>query len=129
MSNYSKGSNGEYELIDAFEESNFRAIRAPGSGTTERESPDLVVGNGEQYYAFEVKRWKRDEYKYVEKRELEELWNWAEGFGAKPYLAVRFNYGDFAFFEKEELHETEKNYRVDRVKVPEALSIDDLRWD
>ena len=126
MSNYSKGSDGEYELIDIFEEEGFRAMRAPGSGTTERESPDLVIGNGETYYAFEVKRWKRDEYKYVEKRELEELWNWAEEFGAEPFLAVRFNYGDWAFFKKEELHSTDKNYRVDRVKVPEAQSLEEL---
>ena len=126
MSNYSKGSNGEYELIDAFEEHGYRALRAPGSGTTERESPDLVIGDCETYYAFEVKRWKRAEYKYVEKRELEELWNWAEGFGAEPFLAVRFNYGDWGFFKREELHETDQNYRVDRVKVPEAQSLEEL---
>lgn len=121
MTNYQKGSRGETELIGILEdEYDFVAMRAPASGGgTKREVPDVIAGNGDNFYVMEVKRWDRDiDYEYLSKEEVHSLEHFADMFGAEYFIAVRFDYGEWGFFKKEDLRETEKSYRVDEFKSP-----------
>lgn len=122
MTNYDKGSRGERELIEILEEQyGFVCMRAPASGAgTKRELPDVIAGDGENFYVMEVKRWDRDvDYEYLTKDEVNDLAYFAKMFGAEYYVAVRFDYGEWGFFKKDELRETKKSYRVDEFKKPE----------
>lgn len=124
---YDKGARGERELLQVFFDEGFVGFRAPSSGsTTNRELPDVLVGNGESIFAFEAKR-SGGEYKYIEEYEIADLCYFAESFGAEPYIAVRFDYGDWYFFKAEEMHQTaEGNYRVKEENVDEGRKISDI---
>lgn len=127
MSGYTKGAKGERELLEIFSEYNFVGLRAPSSGsTTERELPDVLVGDGCCVFAIEAKR-SGGEYKYIDKYEIDDLHYFAECFGAEPYIAVRFDYGDWYFFKQEELHETEGGqYRIKNENVNKGETISDI---
>lgn len=127
MTQYEKGARGERELGAIFEDMDYAYMRAPGSGTGDRELPDVIVGNSENVYAMEVKRWTNDvDYEYIEKYEVHDLEFFAENFNMEYFVAVRFDYGEWGFFKKEELHETENNYRVDMFKTTESQGLDRL---
>lgn len=123
-----KGSKGENELGELFADHGYAWVRTAGSGTANRELPDITVGKDGHFIVFEAKRWHHDyDYKYVTKKEVEDLMYFAEKFGAEYYIAARFNYKDWQFLKKDEMHETEKNYRIENVKNTEILrTIDDV---
>ena len=115
-----KGSKGENELGGLFEDSGYAWMRQAGSGTADRELPDIAVGNGFHFIVMEVKRWSNEaDYGYLSKREVEDLIYFAKNFGAEYYIAARFDYRDWQFFKKEEMHETKKSFRIDNVKNEE----------
>lgn len=116
-----KGNKGENELGRLFEEYGYVYMRQAGSGTANRELPDIAVGNGERFIVFEVKRWGGQDYGYLTKKEVNDLIFFAEQFGAEYYIAARFNYKNWQFFKKEEMHETDKQFRIDNVKSSEIL--------
>ena len=111
-----KGSKGENELGSLFADHGYAWLRQAGSGTADRELPDIAVGNGEHFIVMEVKRWGYQDYEYVTKREVEDLIYFADNFGAEYYIAARFNRKPWQFLKKEELHETEKSYRIENLK-------------
>jgi len=123
-----KGSKGENELGSLFGERGYVWMRQAGSGTAGRELPDICVGNGDEFIVMEVKRWSNKcDYEYVTKREVEDLIYFAEQFGADYYIAARFDYRDWHFYKKEEIHETEKSYRIENVKSEQIeRTIDDV---
>ena len=115
MSNYSKGARGENELIELLEERGYVCVRAAGSGTAERESPDILVGKNGHAIAIEVKRFGKDQkYGYLDKDEVYDLQFFAESFGAEYYIAFRFDYGNWLFCKREEMKETKKSFRCER---------------
>lgn len=109
-----KGSKGENELGSLFGDRGYAWLRQAGSGTADRCLPDIAVGNGEHFIVMEVKRWGYQDYDYVTKREVEDLIYFAENFGAEYYIATRFNRKKWNFHKKEELHETDKSYRIEK---------------
>jgi Holliday junction resolvase len=126
---YTKGSKGENELGDLLSEEGYVWMRAPGSGTANRELPDVIVGKDGHIIVFEVKRWShRDEdgdmrdYEYVTKKEVEDLIYFAENFGAEYYVAYRFDYHDWEFVKKDEMKETKKSFRCERNLNVRSLS-------
>jgi Holliday junction resolvase len=123
----SKGSKGENELGELFGDRDFAWMRQAGSGTADRELPDIAVGNGENFIVFEVKRWGYQDYGYLTKQEVNDLIFFAEKFGAEYYIAARFNRKPWQFLKKEEMHETDKSFRIDNVKSDEILrTIEDV---
>ena len=51
-----KGDRRERELVNRLDEAGFAVIRSPASGSaTSREQPDVLAGDGERFYAIEVK--------------------------------------------------------------------------
>lgn len=114
-----KGSKGENELGELFEERGYVFFRQAGSGTADRELPDIGVGNGGHFIVFEVKRWGYQDYEYLTKKEVDDLIFFAEQFGAEYYIAARFNRKPWQFYKKEEMHDAGKSYRIDNVKSNE----------
>ncbi|MFC4439778.1 MULTISPECIES: Holliday junction resolvase Hjc [Natrialbaceae] len=108
-----KGDRRERELVNELDEAGFAVMRAPASGSaTERELPDVLAGDGEIFYAIEAKSSSGDPI-YLSGEEVEALTYFAQNFGAKPRIGVRFDREDWYFFHPADLHVTDGgNYRV-----------------
>jgi Holliday junction resolvase len=108
-----KGDRRERELVNALDEAGFAVMRAPASGSaTERELPDVLTGDGEVFYAIEVKSSAGPPI-YLDGAEIEALLFFARNFGAKPRVGVRFDREEWFFFHPGDLHVTDGgNYRV-----------------
>ena len=108
-----KGDRRERELVNALDEAGFAVMRAPASGSaTERELPDVLAGDGEQFYAVEAKSSSGDPI-YLTGEEVEALIYFSQNFGAKPRIGVRFDREDWYFFHPGDLYVTDGgNYRV-----------------
>ncbi|WP_049924353.1 Holliday junction resolvase Hjc [Halopiger djelfimassiliensis] len=108
-----KGDRRERELVNELDEAGFAVMRAPASGSaTERELPDVLAGDGEIFYAIEAKSSAGDPI-YLTGEEVEALIYFAQNFGAKPRIGVRFDREDWYFFHPGDLYVTDGgNYRV-----------------
>jgi Holliday junction resolvase len=113
MSANRKGDRRERELVNRLDESGFAVMRAPASGSaTERELPDVLAGDGDRFYAIEAKSSGGDPI-YLSGEEVEALVFFAQNFGAKARIAVRFDREDWYFFHPGDLYTTDGgNYRV-----------------
>ncbi|MXR51258.1 nucleoid-structuring protein H-NS [Halovenus sp. WSH3] len=119
MSN-AKGDRRERELVNKLDEAGFAVMRAPASGSaTERELPDVLAGDSEDFYAIEAKSSAGDPI-YLDGEEVYALVYFSRNFGAKPRIGVRFDREDWYFFHPDDLYQTDGgNYRV---KKETALS-------
>ncbi|QRV16900.1 Holliday junction resolvase Hjc [Haloterrigena salifodinae] len=108
-----KGDRRERELVNELDAAGFAVMRAPASGSaTERELPDVLAGDSEVFYAIEAKSSAGDPI-YLTGEEVEALIFFAQNFGAKPRIGVRFDREDWYFFHPGDLHVTDGgNYRV-----------------
>ena len=112
MSN-AKGDRRERELVNKLDEAGFAVMRAPASGSaTERELPDVLAGNGGDFYAIEAKSSAGDPI-YLDGAEIEALLYFSQNFGARARVGVRFDREDWYFFHPDDLYTTDGgNYRV-----------------
>jgi Holliday junction resolvase len=127
----SKGDRRERELVNRLDGAGFAVMRAPASGSaTERELPDALAGNGEVFYAIEAKSSSGNPI-YLTGEEVEALVFFAQNFGAKPRIGVRFDREDWYFFHPSDLHVTDGgNYRVKKETALEAgTDFDELTGD
>ncbi|AXR79724.1 Holliday junction resolvase, archaeal type [Natrarchaeobaculum sulfurireducens] len=108
-----KGDRRERELVNALDDAGFAVMRAPASGSaTDRELPDVLAGDGEVFYAIEAKSSSGNPI-YLTGEEVEALIYFANNFGAKPRIGVRFDREDWYFFHPGDLYVTDGgNYRV-----------------
>ncbi|WP_253737866.1 Holliday junction resolvase Hjc [Halohasta salina] len=108
-----KGDRRERELVNRLDEAGFAVMRAPASGSaTDRELPDVLAGDGERFYAIEAKSSSGDPI-YLSGEEVEALIYFAQNFGAKARIGVRFDREDWYFFHPGDLYTTDGgNYRV-----------------
>ena len=111
MSRKSKGINAERELIHAFWANKWSAVRVAGSGSSRYPSPDVLAGNGVRRLAIECKA-SRDTSKYLTAKEVAELQQFSEIFGAEAWIAVRFNHKGWYFLKPEELQDTGGRFSV-----------------
>jgi Holliday junction resolvase len=120
MSANRKGDRRERELVNRLDDAGFAVMRAPASGSaTERDLPDVLAGNGEEFYAVEAKSSAGDPI-YLSGEEVESLIFFAQNFGAKARIGVRFDQEDWYFFHPGDLYTTDGgNYRV---KLETALA-------
>lgn len=112
MSTKSKGTNAERELIHKFWANGFAAIRSAGSGSMKYPSPDILASKNGRVLAIECKITK-EQYKYFEKQEIEDLRNFSFIFKAEPCVAVKFKGEDWYFLRLEDLKETEMSLMAD----------------
>jgi Holliday junction resolvase len=112
MSN-EKGDRRERELVNELDDAGFAVMRAPASGSaTDRDLPDILGGDGDRFYAIEVKSSAGDPI-YLSGDEIESLVYFARNFGARARIGVRFDQEDWYFFHPGELYTTDGgNYRV-----------------
>jgi Holliday junction resolvase len=113
MSANRKGDRRERELVNLLDEAGFAVMRAPASGSaTDRDLPDILAGDGDVFYAIEAKSSAGDPI-YLTGEEVESLVYFAQNFGAKARIAVRFDREDWYFFHPGDLYVTDGgNYRV-----------------
>lgn len=121
MSANRKGDRLERELVNKLDEAGCAVMRAPASGSaTDRELPDVVAGNGQQFYAIEAKSRSSDTI-YIDEREIDNLTYFAENFGAEPLIGVRFDRAAWYFFDPADVYRTGGgNYRVKRETAVET---------
>jgi len=115
-----KGSSRERELVEMLWEEGFGVVRAPASGSaTDRALPDLVAGNDDRdlRLAVEAKASASDTV-YIDGEEVTQLIEFADRFGARARVGVRFDREDWYFFHPGDLHVTDGgNYRVKKGKA------------
>ena len=123
-----KGDRRERELVNRLDEAGFAVMRAPASGSaTERELPDVLAGDGDTFYAIEAKSSAGNPI-YLTGEEVEALIYFAQNFGAKPRIGVRFDREDWYFFHPGDLHVTDGgNYRVKKeTAIAEGTDFDEF---
>lgn len=64
--------------------------------------PDLLAGKGGKSFAIECKSCKGDR-RYITEQQVEELKEFAKGFGAEPLIGMRFNRTGWQFLKPEHL--------------------------
>lgn len=122
----SKGSKAERDLIHLFWSKGFAAMRAAGSGSTQHPSPDVVAGNGKLFFAFECKS-SHDKTKYLTKDEITQLDLFANSFGARAFVAMKFDGEPWYFLRLTNLKVTDKSYVVTLdIAKKKGLSFEEL---
>ncbi len=118
MNHKGKGTKAERELIHKFWQNGWAALRAAGSGSMKYDSPDIIAGNHSKKIALECKATKAN-IQYLTKDEIFALRSFSHLFGATPYIAIKFDYLDWMFFELKMLKETGKNFAMSRERAKE----------
>ncbi len=108
MSNKSKGSNMERELVKLFAANGWRAARVAGSGVGDEAPCDIIAGKmGRRGYVIEVKSSRKDSI-YIKKSQIEDFIKFSEMISVKPVLAVRFLREGWLFVEPSALRNSGK---------------------
>lgn len=112
MSNKSKGSKAERELLQILTDSGWRAVRVAGSGVNDNSPCDLLAGKlGRKGYTIECKSSKKSAI-YITKQQIEDFVIFSNILGLMPIIAVRFNYEGWIFLSPEQLEDSGKNWVV-----------------
>ncbi len=126
-----KGDRRERELVNMLDGAGFAVMRAPASGSaTERDLPDVLAGDGDQFYAIEAKSSAGDPI-YLDGGEVESLLYFSQNFGARARVGVRFDREDWYFFHPGDLYTTDGgNYRVKReTAIADGTDFEELTGD
>ena len=106
-----KGTKGERELIKVFNESGWSALRSAGSGSSRYPSPDIIAANAIRRVAIECKVTK-DSKKYLQNKEIDQLQEFSQKFGAESWIGVKFPDQPWYFLMLEDLQDTGKCWLV-----------------
>ena len=111
MSVKQKGINAERELIHMFWKNGWAAIRVAGSGSSHYPSPDLLAGNNLRKLAIECKAISSNN-KYLSSNTITQLSEFAEKFGAEPWIGIRFDSKGWYFLSFDDINKTKKGYSI-----------------
>ena len=130
MPSKTKGSNAERELVHLFwQTGNWAAIRIAGSGSSQYPSADILASNTQRKLAIEAKITK-DRYKHFPNEEIQALKEFADKFGAEPWIALRFKSQKWKFFPLADLKQTSNHYSINQdLSEKKGLSFDELIKD
>lgn len=105
------GIEHERNLVNALKKRGYMAARLQGSGVS---LPDVIAGDGESVFVFEVKSTRTTNIK-IYKRQIWTLKNFAYKFRAIPLIAVFFldRMLNFLFVEPKDLNEYNKMFTID----------------
>lgn len=123
-----KGTRAERELVHMFwGTGKWTVMRSAGSGSTPFPSPDLVAGDGSRHLAIECKSIK-DKRKYFSKEDVEQLKKFAKGFGAEPWIGIRFDNIGWFFLSLDDIASTRGDGFVISLDIArkKGLSFDEL---
>ena len=108
----SKGTRAERELLHLFWENSWAAMRAAGSGSTTRPSPDILASKNNKSLAIECKSIKSKSH-HFNKKEINELILFSEIFGAEPIIGMRFDNVGWFFLNAKKIPKNKNgNYTV-----------------
>ncbi len=97
-----KGSRTERELLHMFWEAEHFCLRVAGSGSMPFPCPDLLAGKEGRSFAIECKSGKGDR-RYITEQQVHELQEFAQGFGAEAWVAMRFDRTGWMFLKPGDL--------------------------
>ncbi|WP_297070398.1 Holliday junction resolvase Hjc [Thermococcus sp.] len=103
---YRRGASVERELIKMLEGEGFAVIRSAGS-----KKVDIVAGKRGEYLCIEVKS-THDNRVYFSREDYEKLTSFADLFGGRAVIAVKFIGRGWRFFYPEDLPDGGKNYKL-----------------
>ena len=122
------GTREERELVKMLWDADCAAMRAPASGgATKKPLPDVIAGNGSIYLAIEVKSTSLERI-YINAEKIDGLKEFAELFGAKPYVGIEFLRKKWRFICPEDLYKTKNNnYRLNMdLAFDKGLEFDEI---
>ena len=127
MSSKGKGTRCERELIHKFYNSGFSVVRSAGSGSTPLPSPDIIVSNSRDIFAIECKALSSTR-KYFSQKEINELKDFSEKFGATPLIAIRFDRIGWFFVHLKDMGFSKTNYYISLELAREkGIKFDEIR--
>lgn len=102
------------------------AIRVAGSGVMPFPCPDLLVGKKGRSLAIECKSGKTT--RYIEEKQLKELIEFAKGYGADPWIGIRFNNMEWRFLKPRDLGRNKgKNFFISKeLSIKKGITFDKL---
>lgn len=105
------GIEHERNLVNAIKKKGYMAARLQSSSVS---LPDVIAGDGETVFVFEVKSTKTTNIK-IYKRQIWTLKNFAYKFRAIPLIAVFFigRMFNFRFIQPKDLKEHDKMFTID----------------
>ena len=113
MGNKEKGARLERELLHLFWNHKWFCTRVAGSGSMPLPCPDLLAGKNGRVLAVECKSGKRKR-RYIEEKQVDELREFAKGFGAEAWIGARFNGASWFFVRVQDLGRSEGSWFVDK---------------
>lgn len=117
MSLKSKGINAERDLIHKFWAANgWSAVRIAGSGSMRYPSADILASNRLRKLAIECKTCI-EKSKYLPKEDVEQLKQFADIFGAEPWIAIKFKGHEWFFVSLGDITETAKSFVIDTESI------------
>lgn len=116
---YRRGASAERELIKMLEKAGFAVVRSAGS-----KKVDIIAGNGRLYLCIEVKS-THDKKLYFSQEDYEKLTSFAEKFGGKAIIAVKFINNGWRFFYPDALEKGGKNYKIS-LRTKNYLTFDEI---
>ena len=112
MSTKSKGTRAERELIHLFWNAKWGCLRVAGSGSVPLPVPDLLAGNKKRWLAIECKS-VAGKSKFLYPDDINQIKEFAEVFGAEPWIAMRFDRKGWYFLRADKLTTTKSgNYNI-----------------
>lgn len=96
-----KGARTERELLHRFWENKWFCLRVAGSGSMPFPCPDLLAGKKGKSLAIECKSGKAT--RYITEQQINELIEFAKGFGAQPWIGIRFDGMEWYFLKPGQL--------------------------
>ena len=111
MNQKSKGIKAEREIIHLFWKNGWSACRVAGSGSMKYPSPDVIAGNNVRKLAIECKVTK-DVRQYFTGKEIMELQEFSQIFGAEPWVGVKFNKVNWYFMTLEDIKDAGEGYSI-----------------
>jgi len=113
MSRKSKGINAERELVHMFwKTKEWSAVRVAGSGSSHFPCPDVLAGNKIRKLAIECKT-VNAKSKYLTNDDINQLNEFADVFGAEPWIGVKFK-SEWFFLSMDDLKKTERGYAISK---------------
>jgi len=103
MSNKSKGSKAERELLDILTQNGWRAARVAGSGVNDNSPCDLIAAKlGKRGFVIEAKSSKKTSI-YITKEQINDFVMFSQIIGLNPAIALRFNREGWFFISPNQL--------------------------
>ncbi len=113
MNRKSKGIKAERDLVQLFcMTGDWLAIRVAGSGSSRFACPDVLAGNRIRKLAIECKT-VSTENKYLSEADIDQIKEFADVFGAEPWIGVKFR-SEWFFLSIDDLKKTNKGYAISK---------------